>query len=101
MKLLTTYNWPGNVRELANVIERSILLSTNREEITVEDFPENIQTGIFRAKVTKKPSDDAMQGLGSLEKEHIERVLKSVKGNKTKAALLLGIARTTLYNKLK
>ena len=53
MGLLTAYDWPGNVRELANVIERSILLSTSREEITVEDFPENIQTGILHAKANK------------------------------------------------
>ena len=101
MGLLTAYDWPGNVRELANVIERSILLSTSREEITVEDFPENIQAGMSRTTTSKKPKDNAMQGLGSLEKEHIERVLKSVKGNKSKAARLLGITRTTLYNKLK
>jgi two-component system response regulator AtoC len=101
MGLLTAYDWPGNVRELTNVIERSILLSANREEITVEDFPENIQTGMFRAKANKKPKNDAMQGLYSLEKEHIERVLKSVEGNKSKAARLLGITRTTLYSKMK
>jgi DNA-binding NtrC family response regulator len=101
MALLTAYGWPGNVRELANVIERSILLSTNREEITVEDFPENIQTGMSHTTTNKKPKGDTIQGLESLEKEHIERVMKSVKGNKSRAARLLGITRTTLYNKLK
>ena len=68
MRLLTAYDCPGNVRELANVIERSILLSTNREEITVEDFPENIQPGLSRATVIKKSRGETMQGLGSLKK---------------------------------
>jgi two-component system, NtrC family, response regulator AtoC len=101
MELLTAYDWPGNVRELANVIERSILHSTNREEINVEDFPENIKTGLSHAATNNRSQGETMQGLDSLEKEHIKRVLKTVKGNKSKAARLLGITRTTLYSKLK
>ncbi len=101
IELLTAYDWPGNVRELANVIERSVLLSVDRVEITVEDFPEGIRTGVSRSKEKRKPRDDAALGLASLEKEHIERVLKSVKGNKSKAARLLDITRTTLYRMMK
>jgi two-component system response regulator AtoC len=101
IELLMAYEWPGNVRELANVIERSVLLSAQREEINVDDFPEGM-LDVYpeaREQETLKSRDDILK-LDRLGKEHIKRVLNSVGGNKTRAARLLGITRKTLYSKI-
>lgn len=98
LKLLD-YDWPGNVRELENAMERAVAL-TRFERITVEDLPERIRS-YESARVT--PIDvDAGQvlTLQELEKRYVERVLKTVGGNKTRAAQLLGLDRRTLYRKL-
>jgi two-component system, NtrC family, response regulator AtoC len=98
MTLLMAYDWPGNVRELANVLERSTLLCGSREQITVNDLPENMvdvrprEVEIERQKFTS----DSLE-LAYVQREHIARVLKSVNGNKSKAARLLGISRKKLY----
>jgi len=101
MELLTAYGWPGNVRELANIIERSVLLSAY-EEITVDDFPEGMLDVAPQAREqeTLKLREITVSKLDQLGKEHIERVLNSVGGNKAKAARLLGITRKTLYSKI-
>ena len=96
---LLDYDWPGNVRELENAMERAVTL-TRFERITVEDLPERI-TSYESARIN--PVDfDAQQvlTLQELEKRYIERVLKAVGGNKTRAAKLLGLDRRTLYRKL-
>jgi two-component system NtrC family response regulator len=99
--LLRSYDWPGNVRELANVIERSVLLSDSREEIIVDDFPEDILNFALR---TGKNDDarprNGVTKLARVEEEYVAEVLNSVGGNKSKAARLLGITRKTLYSKL-
>jgi two-component system, NtrC family, response regulator AtoC len=99
MDLLMDYDWPGNVRELANVLERAILISGNRSEIISDDFPRSI-VHTFPASVgrRKQKLDEGTLRLDSMEKEHIENVLKHVNGNKSKAAKLLGISRRKLYN---
>jgi two-component system response regulator HydG len=96
---LLDYDWPGNVRELENAMERAVAL-TRFERITVEDLPERIRS-YESTRVT--PIDvDAGQvlTLQELEKRYVERVLKAVGGNKTRAAKLLGLDRRTLYRKL-
>ncbi len=94
LEALRQHTWRGNIRELRNVIERSVILC-DTDRLTIEllpfDFlsPKNtgIQTGIFRLK--------------DLEKQHIRQVLAYAQGNKTKAAELLDIGLTTLYQKIK
>lgn len=96
MKLLLDYPWPGQVRELQNVIERAVLLAQD-EYILPEDLP-------FSKKEIPaiSVSDKAKQGraLDEIERDYILEVLKSVNGNRSKAASILKIERKTLYNKL-
>jgi DNA-binding NtrC family response regulator len=101
IELLKSYDWPGNVRELANVIERSVLLSIDREEIITDDFPEVMQTAGSRVQIARvlKKKDTVLQ-LAGVEKEYIQNILNFVQGNKSKAAHLLGISRKTLYSKI-
>jgi DNA-binding NtrC family response regulator len=100
MNLLVTYHWPGNVRELANVIERAILISVDRSEITPDDLPQTIVLPSFAAEERKRIISQDTLRLDSMEKEHIEKVLEFAGGNKSKAARLLGISRKKLYQKI-
>ncbi len=100
MNLLLDYHWPGNVRELANVIERAVLISADREEIVHDDLPQTVFTPSFgEAKGKYLMTSDTLR-LDSMEKEHIEKVLEIAGGNKSKAARLLGISRKKLYQKI-
>ena len=101
MELLLAYQWPGNVRELANVLERAVLLSSSREEITVSDLPPNILNKSYENESDQKLSSptDSLR-IEEVERTHIEKVLKLVGGNKSKAARLLGISRRKLYRKI-
>ncbi|NJN69305.1 MAG: sigma-54-dependent Fis family transcriptional regulator [Nitrospira sp.] len=100
MALLTDYRWPGNVRELENAIERAVSLS-HGPLLTPEDLPEAIcQGATAEAPVQHQltnPQDEAYLTLEEVEKRHLIRVLKETKGNKVKAAKILGIDRRTLY----
>jgi len=91
MILLQQYSWQGNIRELRNVIERAVILC-DRDKILTEDLPYEIQK--------QQGSQAHSLSLMSVEKIHIEKVLLHTKGNKTRAADLLGIGLTTLYRKL-
>ncbi|HEX2965987.1 MAG TPA: sigma-54 dependent transcriptional regulator [Syntrophorhabdaceae bacterium] len=101
LEVLMDYAWPGNVRELANVLERAILISGTRREIVSDDFPRNIaqMQALAQSGVKRHSGQDSLR-LESMEKEHIERVLKFAGGNKSKAARLLGISRKKLYQKI-
>jgi len=91
---LTAYTWPGNVRELRNVLGRAAALS-NSERIEAKDLC---------LSSAKKPSTiDGLSGktLEEIEKAAIHATLKSVSNNKTEAAKVLGIAYSTLYEKMK
>ena len=95
LKLLIQYDWPGNVRELENVIERAVVL-TKEDFINYDELPTFVRTAEkeeFKTAVDKQ--------LHEVEKEHILRVLKANDGNIKKSAKILGIDRTTLYNKIK
>lgn len=98
-KKLLDYDWPGNVRELENAIERAVTL-TQFDQITVNDLPDRVR----KHESTRISPVDVDAGqvltLQELEKRYIERVLKAVGDNKTRAAKLLGLDRRTLYRKL-
>lgn len=93
---LTGYGWPGNMRELRNVIERAVLLCTG-DRIGVEHLPLNL---VQRAA----PQSPAAQGdltLRAVEKRHVASVLEMVGNNRSQAARLLGIHRSTLLEKIR
>jgi DNA-binding NtrC family response regulator len=94
MALLRQHVWPGNVRELENVIERALVLGT-AAVIDVDDLPERL-----REHPAANGCGAAGRRLADVEREHILRTLRDVKGNKTAAARLLGLNRKTLYRKL-
>jgi len=96
--LLMKYGWPGNVRELKNVIERGVILC-NDTMLLAEHLPIEI-----RDKQSIDLSEGTFMGqvaLEDVEKFHIMEVLNSVHGNKSQAAKILKISRSTLREKLK
>lgn len=94
---LINYFWPGNIRELKNVIERSSILMDS-EELQLEDLPYEIQQ--YNLNLSMKETEAAPLSMASVEKLHIQKVLRHVSGNKTEAARLLGIGIATLYRKI-
>ncbi len=98
LALLLHHQWPGNVRELEHTIERAVLLGKN-STIGVDDLPAQLRAADQR----KLPLTEAVARsftLRDLEREYIERVLETTNGNKSEAAKILGVDRTTLYRKL-
>jgi len=91
--VLLDYDWPGNIRQLRNIIHRAVLFS---QSATI--FAHNL-TGFEHSAVELDSNDDL--NLEKLEKKAILMALRSTKGNKTRAAKLLGITTKTLYNKIK
>jgi DNA-binding NtrC family response regulator len=91
------YNWPGNVEELKLIIKRAVLL-TKEGHISLSVLP--IDMG--QHKMTDFESEFLGNcSLRDIERLHIERVLLRTKGNKSKAAELLNISRTTLREKMR
>jgi len=97
-ELLVRYKWEGNVRELENIIERAITLADN-DSIGMDNIPDEIKANIKNTEQTASPYPSGLT-LFDIEKLHIESVLKSANGNKSKAARILGIDYSTLRRKL-
>ncbi|SER71286.1 sigma-54-dependent Fis family transcriptional regulator [Salisediminibacterium halotolerans] len=96
MGKLLAYSWPGNTRELENVIERAVNLAEYGEtRIQERHLPEKL-TG-ERALEPPEPLTDVLE---QAEKEAIKSALRAASGNKSKAAKMLAISRTALYEKL-
>lgn len=91
MDEMMLYEWPGNVRELENAIERAVVVSKGRK-LMPEDLP------IFRPEYLTPPLDNTLL---EVEKVHVSRILKENQWNVAKSARILGIDRSTLYNKIK
>ena len=95
---LVAQPWPGNVRELENTIERAVILATGNV-LDVSDVagprPGVAASGLMTFVGDRVPT------LDELERTHILRVLELCEGQKTKAAAMLGINRTTLWKKLR
>lgn len=92
LEMLCSYSWPGNVRELRNVIERAAILCAGG----------NISGGNLALPGERLPQKEkAPLTLSEIEKAHIINVLRMTDGNRTKAAQVLGVARSTLNEKIK
>src|SRR6266436_6324390 len=98
---LLDYSWPGNVRELQNAIEYAVVLA-RQGLIDVKELPTEIQLPpeLQQAELGGLPRK-GVQTLDDLERQAILQALAESRGNKKKAAELLGIQRPTLYNKMK
>lgn len=104
MIYLWEYDWPGNVRELENLIERLVILSENNVT-EVKDLPANIRCFVADKK-SPQPSlgggqIDLREATEQLQQRLMEEALRLTKGNKTAAARMLGLKRTTLVAKLR
>ena len=91
---LKEYDWPGNTRELKNMIERAVILA-DKDVLTLDLLP---------YEIIKPAGDASLNGfegtMEELEKIHIRKILAMTRGNKTKAAEMLGIGVPTLYRKI-
>ena len=94
--LLARYAWPGNVRELENVIGHACMM-TESDVIDIRDLPDRIQN----TRVTENAVSEVELSMDQLARLHAHRVLAHVGGNKVRAAEILGISRTYLYDLLK
>jgi DNA-binding NtrC family response regulator len=94
--LLAKYSWPGNVRELENVIGHACMM-TESDVIDVRDLPPQIQN----LRSAENEESEAERSLDQVVRLHAQRVLAHVGGNKVRAAEILGISRTYLYELLK
>ena len=95
MAVLGNYSYPGNVRELENIVERAIILEKG-SVITPESLPQSMS--VFQIE-TLDPSK--VRTMDELNKEYAEKVLELYGGNRSKAAEMLGISRTSLWRILK
>lgn len=102
MDLMTRYSWPGNVRELKNIVERAVVLSKS-STVDSDLLPREI------AGTANDTTDAPDQGrsrspkktLSEIERDYIIRILHEEENNRSNAARVLGISRSTLHDKLK
>lgn len=90
MALLLDYSWPGNVRELRNALEFAVVRCRG-----VEIQPDDLPPELFQPS-PNPPAEES----GADEAERIAAAIKWARGNRTRAANLLGISRATLYRRL-
>lgn len=93
-RMLTEHNWPGNLRELRLVLESAAAQAAN-QPIAPRHLPSTLGDDGANAPIADVPT------LEELERQHIIAVLQRTGGNRTRSAQLLGIATSTLYEKLK
>ncbi len=122
MDAIMAYDWPGNIRELKNCIERMIAFSSE-PLLRYEELPSNVVSAVhtveqpmamaagasrvvrgrfrWRSQRLSGFAGSGIVPLYEVERQAIEQALKYTNGDRTSAAHLLGIGRTTLYRKLK
>ena len=96
LDILCRYSWPGNVRELENVVQEVIAMGSS-DWLRPIDLPEKIR----HAKKSISATSRGVKPLKEIEREAIIEALDLSTGNKKEAARILGIGKTTLYEKIK
>ncbi len=91
MDMLVRYPWPGNVRELGNAVERALVVG-KPPVVAAKDLP---------LQLNDTGSQPAGDSLADVEQAHVERILEQAEWNVSQAAKILGVDRTTLYNKIR
>jgi DNA-binding NtrC family response regulator len=104
IEALMSYDWPGNVRELENIIERGIVLASG-DQVEFPDLPAALASSSTATLFDDSGAPDEpilplKEALREPERRIIQRALEYAKGNRNTAAKLLGINRSTLFNKL-
>lgn len=109
-RILSSYPWPGNVRELENAIEYACFRSSD-DTLKVSDFPLEIHEFVIASgrKALETSDSDGVspsetlvgRPMAEIERDAILKTLDFTKGDKRRAASLLGLGKTTLYRKLK
>ncbi len=97
MQQMLKYSWPGNVRELRNAIEHAFITAEG-DCLTVLDLPPEIRAAASPARTTS--ITDPLTAAQQVERDRILQALRETRGNKTKAARLLGYSRVTLWKKM-
>ena len=90
---LKSYAWPGNVRELENLVQRLVVI-VDEDTVRTRDLPESMRFNICTAGEGKLLLEDVIA-------DHVIKILTQARGNKTRAAKILGIDRKTLNARLK
>ncbi len=93
---LFAHTWPGNVRELENVISSSCIMAVGKV-IDLADLPESFRSPEPRLEPEE---EEELLTLEEIQLRHLARVLKRVRGNKARAAEILGVGRNTVYHML-
>jgi DNA-binding NtrC family response regulator len=97
LELLLEYDWPGNVRELENVIERALVTSRG-PALTEKSFAFLNRPAVPAPQEWVVPADTTLH---EIERQAIVATLQRTRGNITEAAGILGIDRSTLYDKIR
>jgi len=93
---LLDYGFPGNIRELENIVERAFILCRG-SQIGVADLPRTVRDAAANGR---RPTEGSAR-LKQVEADSIRQALAESQGNRTRAAVSLGIHRSTLIRKLK
>lgn len=114
INLLSSYEWPGNIRELRNAVERAIISSRRRRstEINFSDISihQTLETTNFKMKkieaslptnISELTPQKYEEFLKLVEKEYLESALAITNGNAKSLANLIGVARSTMFKKIK
>ncbi|MEO6597267.1 MAG: sigma-54 dependent transcriptional regulator [Planctomycetota bacterium] len=103
METLCEYTWPGNVRELRNAIEHACIVCNNGmiDEVHLPTFTGGSPDGSDQIDRTAVVLEGQDRSIRALESQLVARVLEDTQWNISRAAAILGINRTTLYNKIR
>ena len=109
LERLMSYNWPGNVRQLENVIEQAVVMSGDRECLYPSDFclPDFSRPGTANTisiPASNRVPDEGLnytEALKNFERAILQQAMSRAQGNKTLAADILQLPRTTLIHKLR
>jgi DNA-binding NtrC family response regulator len=93
--------WPGNVRELRNRVERAVALSRTDWIMPADLFPENAAATREQSPEPPRPFATLSEAREDAERRQIEKALKETGGHMIDAARLLGVSRTTLWEKMR
>lgn len=100
MRLLQAYSWPGNIRELRNFAENAVVLNRG-SQLSEYDLDSKFFNSEVAAPSSKSNFSQQPLSVEENEKRLLRNALLQAKGNRTRAAELMGISRRTLHRKLK